>query len=222
MTHHVSFIDLKDFSGREPVPEVPTVPMMTVEEAEELAAAARRDGFTAGQRDGYEAGQASAVESLQEQVFALTRQIADQVDALTRAEDRLLNRLEEHAGRLILAAVRRLTEGLSDQQADAMAMAVAKRVIGQVRDAGALTISASPDSVDRVRRIFEDVSFSTGAAGQLVVEEDATLRPDQMRVAWRDGALTHDLAPIASSVDAILDDALERMSPQPGTEGEAS
>ncbi|MBK1639095.1 hypothetical protein CKO24_08530 [Rhodothalassium salexigens DSM 2132] len=162
---------------------------------------AHRSGYAEGLEAGRGEGQQAAVSGLE-------AQIAQTVDAVSRALAHLLHQHAQVVERLEMGAVQlghRLARAMApaalERFADAAVEDVLTQAVRDARDAPALTLFVAPDLVEPVRERLSDVIEGLGYTGQVSLAGDGTLATGDARVEWHNGGAEFSSDRLAKAVD---------------------
>ena len=165
---------------------------MTVQEIDELCAAARREGEASAS--------ARAAEALERAVAALTitlRAALDQSHAEIEAlrEETALFALSI-AGKLAPAAI----AALPAADVEAALRQMLHQAIGEPR----VTLSAAPAIVEAIEPRIKDIAHEEGYDGRVVLHGDAALSGGDCRIEWRGGGSERSQETIEQAIEALM------------------
>jgi flagellar biosynthesis/type III secretory pathway protein FliH len=185
----------EDFDAPEAVPEPEVIePVFSARELNAAREAAWRDGHDAALHEAAQGNEAAIRRAM--------AAIADQFSAEREAAAARAEEAAEGIARLLLDSLAATFPAMCARHGDAEVRAIAHAVLPALRQEPAITVRAHPRTMaalaPEAARLDPDV-----AARVQTVECDA-MPPGDVRIAWRNGAVTRDAAGLWERVAAVL------------------
>jgi flagellar assembly protein FliH len=170
--------------------------------------AAKEAGFAEGHSKGHAEAEAKAGKenaAREEAMRGLLEVIANRITLAAEAHTTYVKGQEQVMGKLVLAVARKLTGETLKANPTANVEALLHECMGLISGIPKVTITVSTTrSVDLKRRIDSIKSRLQGFEGEIVVEENETMGPDDCRVEWKDGHAEYNAENLWKAIETII------------------
>jgi len=189
-----------------PAPPPPPAPVFTAADIQ----AAKEAGYVKGLADGETTATAQASKdsaTREESMRALLEVIANRITLAAEDYRAYVKAQEEMMGKLVISIARKMTADTLTEDPTANIEALLHECMGLIAGVPKVTITVSTSrSVDLTRRMDSIKSRLQGFDGEIVVEENAALGPDDCRVDWKDGHAEYNADALWKAIEAIITD----------------
>jgi flagellar assembly protein FliH len=180
--------DLSFDREAEPVaPEVapaepePPPPSFSEEELDAARKAAWAEGFREGE------ARAKALD--ERRIADAAEQVAVEMARFASAEQAVIERTEQHAAAVVLAAIRKLFPALAARDNLAEIEAMLAQIFTASIEPSRIVVHCSPVVADAVKGLLDAAVSRSGFAGRVTIVADPALAPEDCRISWGEGGI---------------------------------
>ena len=218
-------IFLKDFFNKElhrPVIEepkaveeaLPPAPTFSEEELADARHLAHQAGYQQGFTEGQEKGRGEHADREKATLEALEL-IASRFDEINAQQQQALAREQHETTKLALSIARKLVGLHLEHHASEHVNELVARCLPSIMQKPAITLHMHPDLAGSVESQVKAMIESKGFHGQITIVADAQLGPYDVKIAWDQGHIEHNMTRAWSDIQALVEHF--SMTPNPTT-----